>query len=295
MIRLLLTLFTVLTLSCSSTSSLNSKASRFSKKISFQQYEETIAEGLSLWKNRYRKSSLLKFIDKFESCAGASEDYDSQILSRYKIYERLGRAYYLLGYNHQKDLSKSKKSWQQGATWAEKALYTNNSFKEAVGKYGEFTPALSKVQDYQIGALYWYLANIGMWSKNSGVSTTLKYIKLIKSMLKRISQTDPNYHYGGLDRYRGAYFAVLPSYAGGNIRKSRDHFIKSMRVGPEYLGTKVLYAMIYALKTRNKPLFKKLVTEVVEAPAVHDPDIRAENLLEKKKATALLKKINDLF
>lgn len=295
MIKLLLTFFTLLILSCSSTNDFRVNSDRSGTKISFQDYEETIAEGLRLWKNRYRKSSLLKFIDKFESCAGASEDYDSQILSRYKIYERLGRAYYLLGYNHQKDLSKSKKSWQKGASWSEKALYTNNNFKEAVGKFGEFTAALPKVQDHQVGALYWYLANIGMWSKNSGVSTTLKYIKLIKSMLKRISQTDPNYHYGGLDRYRGAYFAVLPSYAGGNIRKSRDHFIKSLRVGPEYLGTKVLYAMIYALKTKNKALFKKLLTEVVESPAVHDPDTRAENLLEKKKATILLKKINDLF
>ncbi len=295
MIKLLLTFFTLFILSCSSTSGPLGKRSGSTSNMTFQKYEEAIAQGLGLWKNRYRKSSLLKFIDKFESCAGASEDYDSQILSRYKIYERLGRAYYLLGYNHQKDLAKSKKSWQMGASWAEKALYTNHNFKEAVGKYGEFTPALSKVQDHQVGALYWYLANIGMWSKNSGVSTTLKYIKLIKSMLRRISQTDPNYHYGGLDRYRGAYFAVLPSYAGGNITKSRDHFIKSLRVGPEYLGTKVLYAMIYAQKTKNKPLFKKLLKEVVESPAVHDPDIRAENLLEKKKATVLLKKMNDLF
>jgi len=295
MIKLLLTLFTLLLLSCSSTSDLSGGSSRNSKKLTFQEYEESIAEGLRLWKNRYRKSGILKFIEKFEDCAGASEDYDSQILSRYKIYERLARAYYLLGYNHQKDLSKSKKSWQTGASWAEKALYTNNKFKEAVGKYGEFTPALSRVTDDQVGALYWYLANIGMWSKNSGVSTTLKYIKLIKSMIKRIAKTDPNYHYGGLDRYKGAYFAVLPSYAGGDIKKSRDHFIKSLRVGPEYLGTKVLYAMIYALKTKNKPLFKKLLTEVVESPPIHDPNIRAENLLEKKKASVLLKKLDDLF
>ncbi len=289
-------LFTVLFLvSCGSVDVLSGLELPNAENVTFQDYEKKLKNGLSDWKNRHKQSHLKSFLRNFGVCAKSSEEYNSQILDRYKVYEMLSRGYYILGYYHEKNLEKSKKYWQIGASYAEKALLSNNDFKKAVAKYGEYVPALSKIKNYQVPSLYWYLANIGMWAKNSGVSTTLKYLKLIKSMIKRIERTDPNYYYSGLDRYRGAYFAVIPSYAGGSINKSRDFFLSSIQKSPSHLGTKVLYAKIYALKTRNKPLFRKLLVEVINTTNVRDPNIKPENLLEQREAKKLLKNINELF
>ncbi len=281
--------------SCSSIDVLNELDLPSSENISYQKYESSINSGLSDWKLRHKRSNLLSFLKNFGIAARSSTEFNSTSIERDKIYEMLSRGYYILGYYHEKNLEKSKKYWQIGASYAEKGLMLNQKFKESVGKYGEYAPALKYVKNNQIGSLYWYLANIGMWAKNSGVSTTLKYLKLIKTMMRRIENSEPRYFYNGLGRYRGAYFAVIPSYAGGSISKSRDFFLKAINSSPEYLGTKVLYAKIYALKTRNKALFEKLLNEVVNSKKSSDNNITSENIMEKAEAKKLLGKVDVLF
>jgi len=263
--------------------------------LGLDEFNKHLKQGLSAWKKRHHKSELEDFIKHFELCARAPQELSSQILRRYKVYEMLSRGYYLLAYYHESDLGLRKKHWQTGAYWAEKGLYTNEKFKNGVAKYGEYASALKYLTSKELGSIYWYLANIGMWAKNSGVGTSIKYIRLIKAMIRKIEKHNPKFFYGGTARFWGGYYAVIPPFAGGDLVKSRRYFEKSMKIAPEYLGTKVLFANIYALKMRDRELFINSLQKVINADVSKAKAIIPENILEKKSAQALLEQVDELF
>ncbi len=261
--------------------------------ISEEDFNSHVAKGFENWKLRHKKGNLESFIKHFEFCARSSKQYSSYLINRYKMYEMLARGYYLLGNNHTNIESQQKQFWEEGAAWAERALYTNANFKRAVGQYGEFVPALKFIKKKEVGALYWYIANIGKWAKSSGIATSLKYLRLLKEMVRKIQHYNPKYFYSAADRYWGAYYSFIPFFAGGNMKKSRYHFERSLKVSPEYLGTKVLYAELYALKQRDSKLFNKLLNDVIDAKLNPKSDIYPENILEQQRAFKLKKTIEE--
>ena len=102
------------------------------------------------------------------------------------------------------------------------------------------------------------------------------------------AECDPNYSYAAPDRYWGAYYAIAPSFAGGDLDKSEKHFKKSILAAPGYLATKVLYAQYYATKRQDSALFETLLNEVISADATAIPELTPENKAEQAKARKLL-------
>ncbi|MCB9095016.1 MAG: hypothetical protein H6621_08120 [Halobacteriovoraceae bacterium] len=287
-------LFGMLLISCGSIPYFSSLDAE-SLEMSADEYTDHINKGLVQWKLRHQRPQLESFIKHFEFCARSSKTYTSAILEPYKIYEMLARGYYFLANYHVDKFELKKEYYERGAYWAEKALYTNEKFKLAVGEYGEYIPALKFLRKKELGAIYWYLANIGKWAKNSGIATSLKYLKLIRSMLRRIVDFDPNFYYGSVYRYWGAYYAVIPTFAGGDLNKSKRYFLKSIKIGPDYLSTRVMYAENYALKNRDSKLFKSILKTVVDTKLDPNSEIYSENFMEAKRAQELLDNINELF
>lgn len=257
-------------------------------QVSVQDYNDHITNGLKDWKYRHKRNRLESFIKHFEFCARSSESHTSALMAKSEVFIMLSRAYYLLANNHVSDLSESKGFWESGAYWAERSLYTNSKFERAVGEYGEYIGALKYVKKSEVGALYWYLANIGKWAKNSGIATSLKYLKLTKAFLKRIQKFDSNFYYSGTDRYWGAYYSVIPFFAGGDLKKSRYYFKRSLKKSPNYLGTKLLYAELYLKKNKMWKAYEKTLKEIVNCKLDESSEIYSENFLEKKKAEVLL-------
>jgi Tfp pilus assembly protein PilF len=88
---------------------------------------------------------------------------------------------------------------------------------------------------------------------------------------------------------------VAPSFAGGDLNKSKQQFEKSLKMAPEYQGTKVLMADVYFTKKGDKASFEKVLKEVLASKDDNHPEIGPENALEKKKAEKLLKNMDELF
>ena len=93
-----------------------------------------------------------------------------------------------------------------------------------------------------VPALYWFAANYGKWGVAKGFTTLLKYKDMIKGVMDRVHSVNPRYFHGAADRYLGAYFSKTPSFAGGDMKKSKAHFEASLKRAPHYFGTKVLMA-----------------------------------------------------
>jgi len=257
-------------------------------KISKKEMKVIRSKALKSWNLRHKKSELEKAIVLYKKLSLATED-------NYNYLTRLSRAHYFLADAHLVEIDMKKKFWEIGTSYGEKAMATNKNFARAMKLDGaKIEDNLTLLGEKEIGAMYWSASNLGKWAKNSGIVTTLKYKTLIKKLISTVEKIDRSFFYYAPDRYWGAFYAIAPGFAGGDMDKSKERFEKNIKNAPDYLGTRVLYADYYMVKKEDKKNFKRLLNEVIRTK-VRDPLIHPENMVEKIKARELLRNIEDKF
>jgi hypothetical protein len=113
--------------------------------------------------------------------------------------------------------------------------------------------------------------------------------------MTRVGELDPGYYFNGPDRYWGAYYSAIPSFAGQDLNKSKDYFDKAIAAHPDFLGTHVLLAGEWAVKTQNKAKFEEELNGVINGDAGKIPEVRPEAEAEQRKAKDLLAHEGDFF
>jgi hypothetical protein len=146
-----------------------------------------------------------------------------------------------------------------------------------------------------VPAMYWYATALGSWAKRKSFAVLLGQKDNVKAIMTHVLELDPTYFYGGPHRYFGVFYAVAPAFAGGDLKKSREHFEKSLQISPEYLGTKVRWAEELAVKEQDEATYDKLLNEVLAGSDDALPDIKPELLVDKQKAKELIADKDDRF
>jgi hypothetical protein len=83
---------------------------------------------------------------------------------------------------------------------------------------------------------------------------------------------------------------------GGDPDASKKYFEQSIAAtGGKFLLAKVMMARYYAVVTQDRPLFEKILKEVLETPANIEPEFRLPNEVAKVKAKRYLARAEDLF
>ncbi|MDF1564946.1 MAG: TRAP transporter TatT component family protein [Deltaproteobacteria bacterium] len=184
----------------------------------------------------------------------------------------------------------------QGVAWGEKAMMAVSSDFEKRMRDGEkLETAIEAIGVEGVGALYWYATNLGKWAKKKGFAVLLGNKDKVKAIMERCLKLDPTYFHGAPDRYFGAFYAVAPKFAGGDLEKSAQHYAKSLELAPYYIGTRVLMAENLAVKKQDRALFDEQLEAALEVDENAVPEIRPEVLVEKKKAEELQKNADELF
>jgi Tfp pilus assembly protein PilF len=245
-------------------------------------------QAMTAWKARVAQASLQESLAHFEKLHAADA-------SNLEYLTYLTRGYYFLADSHLQELEEKKKVYEKAASFGEKAMATNEDFKKSVSSGKSVEESLGTLTVKEVPAIYWTAASLGKWAKASGIAAALKYKTRIKGMIERVEKLQPDYFFAAPARYWGGFFAVAPSFAGGDLNKSKVQFDKSLKLAPEYQGTKVLMAEVYFTKKGDKASFEKTLKEVLSSNYDSHPEIGPENALEKKKAEKLLKNIDELF
>jgi hypothetical protein len=212
-------------------------------------------------------------------------------------YEKLARANYLLADGHlffETDKQKLLDTYGKGYGYAERGMKAlSRDVEERLGAGVDLKDAAQLIGKDGIGLLYWYSTNLGKWGNAQDITVVLTYKDRIYSIMEQVYRLDPNYFYGAADRYFGAYYAIAPSFAGGDLDKSWSHFQTSMRLEPRYVATWNLIAEFYAPKRQDEKLFDEMTQRVLDAPADIIPELAAETAVEKRKAELLRKRKAD--
>ncbi len=288
-----ITLFIFLS-ACSTSSQFSWKEERAAIEMNSDELAKIINQGLLFWSKRFDKHNLNQALNNFEKAFSADQELP-KLMTKVELTVYLSRGYYQLGDYHEKDQSLKMQAYKIGGEWAQRGFALNKYFQTAIGERGHFAPGLKFLEKEYVGCLYWYLANIGKWALNSGVNTSIKYRSLFYDISNRIIELDENYYGGGVYRILGAYYAVLPAYAGGDLDKSWIYFQKSLKIQPNYLGTKVLMAQAFAVFRNDEELFTKIINEVIISDLDKKSDIYPENYLEQQKAIVLKQDSENLF
>lgn len=265
-------------------------------------FAQKVAEGEQYWAQRIERAQLERAIATWEEALTLQSEGDTaqRRLAVGDLYTRISRGYYLLAdgfarFDSGDSEAAMKKFYDKGVVAAEKALYAYSAeYQQAVASGKSREEALSLLGPEANGALYWYATNLGKWAVIEGIGEALGQVDTIKAMVGRLERDEPSYFYYAPFRYFGGYYTKLP-FPGGDAEKSKSYFEKAIASAPQYLGSRVLYAEMYAVKVDDEDLFREQLQIVLDAPADADPEIEAENLIEKKKAQKLLDDADDFF
>lgn len=157
--------------------------------------------------------------------------------------------------------------------------------------------ALKWAKKEDVPDLYWAAFGwAGMINLSKDDASALADLPKVVLLMKRVYELDPSFQFGGPDLFFGVYYASRPPMFGGDYAKAKIHFEWAHKITRgQYLMTHVLNARWYAVAVQDRELYKQLLTKVVEEPAGVLPEARLTDEAAKKKAAALLEKIDDFF
>lgn len=251
---------------------------------------EILKEAQAAWNNREDPRELERAITLYEQ-AIAIQPNQLEVLSL------LARAYYFLGDGYRRNDPEAQLAlYDKAASYGERAMALHPEFLKKVKEGGEKPEdAVQVLSPEYVPAVYWTASAIGKWARLKGFTTLLSQKSRVKKLMEWVTEKNPTYFYGGPYRYWGAFYALSPAFAGGDLNKSRQNFEKSLEVEPNYFGTKVLMADTYATKAQDRALYEKLLKEVLDADPRVLPDIIPEQKVEQAKAKDLLALMEERF
>jgi hypothetical protein len=249
-----------------------------------------IAEGDKHWEKRADPAEIRAAIKIWEQVAAADpKNFDALV--------KLTRANYFLAEGYlRNDEKEYLRTMDLGVKWGEKAMIASSpEFEAKMRAGGKLPEAVKLVSKTGVPAMYWYASSLGKWAKRKGFAVLLGQKDNVKATMDRVLELEPTFYYGGPHRYFGAFYAVAPAFAGGDLEKSRVHFNKSLEISATFVGTKVLWAQELAVKEQDEETFEKLLNEVIATPDDVIPELKPEIIVEKQKAKELLADKDELF
>ena len=113
-------------------------------------------------------------------------------------------------------------------------------------------------------------------------------------MMDRFAELDPHYFYNAANRFWGMFFADAPLFYS-DLDRSKREFEEAIRTDEYFLGNMVSYADYYSIEKRDSVQFKKTLDDALAAPVNKVEEIRAENILDKKRAADLMSQFDKIF
>jgi hypothetical protein len=122
---------------------------------------------------------------------------------------------------------------------SELAMYTNPEFKKLADKGENVWQACSVLTEREMNAMYhWYLASGYLLSKRNlvGQLINIRWSGRITSVLERMTAIDTAWNSGSVHLCCAVYYAVLPAFLGGDVKKAEAYFDKALHAGPHMIS-----------------------------------------------------------
>lgn len=193
--------------------------------------------------------------------------------------------------------AKARLFYKRGRDFGLKSLTAKGPMKSAMQlPFQEFKRSLAKLGKKDVPRLFWTAFN---WASYLNLSLedpqAIADLPRIEAIIDRVIELDPKYYYGSAHTLKGVIAATRPKMLGGNPELADSEFQKAIGVSSMYLMTKVMYAEYYAKQIQDRPLFQRVLTEVLNADVKLLPEQMLANELALQRAKLLLSMEKELF
>ena len=171
-------------------------------------------------------------------------------------------------------------------------------FKDPLQRpFDDFMRELKRLKKKDVPVLFWTATCWANWIRlNLDSMDALSELPRVEAMMKRVLELDEGFYYGGAHLLMGIWYASRPKIAGGDLKKSQEHFLKALDLGKNrFLMAYVYYASHFARKMADKELFVSALQKVLETPAETSPDLILVNTIAKRQAKELLSHREEYF
>jgi len=249
-----------------------------------------IAAADSNWEKRVDEANLKVALDSY-AAAAAADPKNRHALSQ------LTRGWYFWGDTFATDKDVKIERWAKSIEYGTQCIGLNAKIAAAIEGGAKEKDAASHAIEADVPCLFWTATSLGKWAKIQGIARALKWLGTVKAYVGKAEELDPDYYHFGPDRYWGAYYAVLPSFAGQDLDKSAEKFETSIAGAPYYLPTRVLRAEILAVGLQDVAMFDADLLHVMNADPDANPEaaVTPENIKDQEKAREIFALRAELF
>lgn len=205
---------------------------------------------------------------------------------------------YAFSFVEDTDTERASRLYLRGRGYAERLLVADGGPESLAGQnLDQLKSTMKTFNADDLHGLYWMGQCWAGWLMlNLDDLQAFVAISKVEAILQRTLELDETYHYAGPHMLLGAFYGSRSRLLGGNPDKARGHFDKCLELTQhKYLMAQVFYAKTYAVQMQDQALFKRLLEEVLEAPADILPEQQLASAVAKQKAEKLLESTDDLF
>jgi TRAP transporter TatT component family protein len=161
---------------------------------------------------------------------------------------------------------------------------------------GELKDAIAKHDRDSIkGLFYAGFGLAGAINLGKDDPALIAWLPKIEIFMMRVRELDERFQYGGSLLTLGAFWASRTRFFGGDPERGKAYFDRAVKLYPNYLMTKVIYARTYAVQTQDRKTYERLLGQVVDAKTDVMPEQRLANELARRRAQRYLTETDDLF
>lgn len=162
--------------------------------------------------------------------------------------------------------------------------------------YDAFMATLAKTGKDDLPAIYAYATSWAAWLRaRSTEPAALSDVPAVEAMLERVLELDENFEHGQAHLYLGIMNSQLPAALGGHPENGKAHFERAIALSQGHdLFAKVEYARTYARLVFDRPLYDRLLKEVLAADPTA-PGYTLTNVMAQQQARRLLDSAENYF
>lgn len=242
----------------------------------------------ALWQQRGDVTKLKEAIAAYERLAQANP-------TDREAHAMVTRGWYFLADAWTDDPDQQIDTYLKAIEWGKRCMAINTAFAEKVNSGTKERDAVDVLTKEDVPCIYWTASSLGKWAKASGIAKSIKHLGTVKAYVGRVEELDPDYFYHAPARYWGAYYSVIPGFAGRDLDKSASYFDETLKGSPGYLGSYVLRAENLAVGLQDVKMFDKDLEFVLSFDVSSVPDLEPENTREQVKAKKVKAQRQELF
>ncbi len=198
--------------------------------------------------------------EKIKNTITAYEKVTAVEPSNFEALSKLGEYLFLYSYIYTADKNAREEYYFKAIKCSEQAMYTNPEFKKLADQGKPVWEAVSALTEREMAPMYWWYMSAGQyWTDHNLLIRLINFYwaSRAKTVLERMTAVKPDWNYGRIYMAWACFYAIVPGFSGGDLKKSAEYFDKAIQLGPDVLTHFVNRAKYLHLKNGDKEAFRK--------------------------------------